>query len=106
MRDIGTSGIEPTGGHILVLPKPTEEVTEGGIILTQQTRDDNQRVATEGLLVAVGPSAWADLDDGKPWAAVGDKIIYSRHAGVDMVGDDDEDYVLMNDNDVLAKLLF
>ena len=105
-KDVNGSGILPTGGHILVLPKKIEEVTEGGIILLEDSRDKEQRASTEGILVAVGSSAWLDLDDGEPWAVVGDKISYSRYAGVDMTGKDGEQYVLINDNDVLARLLF
>ena len=103
---INESGIWPTGGHLLVLPKKVEEKTEGGIILLKDSVDKEQRASTEGTLVAVGSSAWADLDDGEPWAMIGDKISYSRYAGVDMIGKDGEQYVLINDNDVLARLLF
>jgi len=106
VKSINQSRIWPTGGHLLVLPKKVEEVTAGGIILPQDTRDKEQQAATEGTLIAIGPSAWLDLDNGEPWAAVGDKISYSRYAGVTMTGADDEQYVLINDNDVLARLLF
>lgn len=103
---VNQSGIVPTGGHLLVLPDKVEEMTKGGIILPQETRDKEQNAATVGTLVAVGFGAWTDLDDGKPWAEVGDKVSYARYAGVSMVGQDKETYVLINDNDVLARLLF
>ena len=105
-KALNESGIEPTGGHLLVLPKKVEEVTAGGIILPTDARDKEQQAATEGTLVAVGPAAWMDLDNGEPWAQVGDKISYARYAGVTMTGADDEQYILINDNDVLARLLF
>lgn len=105
-KGINQSGILPTGGHLLVLPDKVKEMTAGGIILPQDTRDKEQQAATVGTLIAVGPGAWSDLDDGSPWALVGDKVSYSRYAGVSMTGQDDESYVLINDNDVLAKLLF
>ncbi len=105
-ENINQSGILPTGGHLLVLPVVVKEMTSGGIILPQETRDKEQQAATVGTLIAVGRSAWADLDDGQPWALVGDKVSYSRYAGVSMIGQDGQDYVLINDNDVLAKLLF
>lgn len=104
--NINQSGILPTGGHLLVLPEKVEEMTAGGIILPQETRDKEQRESTVGILIAVGAGAWVDLDDGSPWAEVGDKVSYPRHAGVSMTGRDGESYVLINDNDVLAKLLF
>lgn len=106
VTSINQSGILPTGGHLLVLPKKVEEVTAGGIILPKDIQDKEQQAATEGTLIAIGPSAWRDLDDGKPWANIGDKISYSRYAGVAMDGSDGEQYVLINDNDVLARLLF
>lgn len=105
-QDINQSGIVPTGGHLLVLPNKVEEMTSGGIILPKTVQDREQREATIGILVAVGPGAWKDLDDGSPWAEAGNKISYPRHAGVTMTGQDGEAYVLINDNDVLAKLLF
>lgn len=103
---INQSGIIPTGGHLLVLPDKVEEMTAGGIIMPQETRDKEQQAATVGTLVDIGESAWADLDDGSPWAGIGDKVSYARYAGISMLGQDGESYVLINDNDVLAKLLF
>jgi len=105
-QSINQSGIVPTGGHLLVLPNKVEEMTSGGIIMPKTVQDREQREATIGLLVAIGSEAWKDLDEGLPWAAVGDKISYPRHAGVAMQGKDGNEYVLINDNDVLAKLLF
>ena len=106
MSNINESGIMPTGGHILVLPEKVEEKTSGGILIPDTVREQEQNAATRGTLIAVGPTAWVDLDDGTPWATEGQRIIFARHAGVAMKGQDDEDYVLMNDNDVLARLLF
>ena len=106
ITDFNQSGILPTGGHLLVLPEKVEEKTKGGIYLPKTTQEKEQQAATVGTLVAVGPTAWKDLDDGSAWAEVGNKISYSRYAGVTMLGNDNESYVLINDNDVLAKLLF
>lgn len=106
IKDINQSGIVPTGGHLLVMPDKVEERTKGGIILPQETRDKEQTAATVGTLIAAGSGAWADIDDGSPWAIVGDRVSYARYAGVSMLGQDNETYILINDNDVLAKLLF
>lgn len=106
MSDINISGIQPTGGHLLVKPEKVEEKTAGGIYIPETAREKEQQAATVGQLISVGSSAWTDLDDGKPWAKVGDKISYARYAGVSMTGADGENYVLINDNDVLAVLSF
>jgi len=105
-QNINQSGIIPTGGHLLVMPDKVEEMTAGGIYIPKTSQDKEQMAATVGTLVAVGSGAWADIDDGSPWATVGDKVSYARYAGVSMLGQDKETYVLINDNDVLAKLLF
>jgi len=100
------SGIMPTGGHILVLPDKVEEKTSGGLYIPETTRDKEQLAATMGTIIAVGFSAWTDIDDGNPWATVGDHVSYGRYAGVAMKGKDEENYVLINDNDILAVLSF
>ena len=100
------SGIIPTGGHILVLPDPVERTTPAGIVILDTTADKDQAAATSGKVIAIGASAWKDLDDGKPWAKVGDRVSYARYAGVAMKGQDELNYVLINDNDILAKLEF
>lgn len=102
---LNDSGIIPTGGHILVLPEKVEEKTAGGIYLPDTTRDQEQAAATIGTIVSIGQSAWNDIDDHN-WASVGDKVSYARYAGVAMKGQDDLDYVLINDNDILARLIF
>jgi len=104
-KEINESGIIPTGGHILVLPDKVKEKTDGGIYLPQTTRDKEQAAATSGTIISIGPFAWKDLDKGEPWAEVGDRISYARYAGVAMTGSNNVDYVLINDNDILAKLL-
>ena len=105
-EDINQSGIIPTGGHILVRPDKVEEVTAGGIIMPQETRDREQLGTTVGIVIAIGLDAWSDLNPIEPWAKVGDKINYAKHAGYSMRGQDGQDYVMMNDVDVLARLLF
>ena len=85
-QEINTSGILPTGGHLLVLPEKVEEKTAGGIYIPETSREKEQQAATIGKLVAVGPSAWKDLDDGSPWANVGDKVSYSRYTGCIVTG--------------------
>ena len=98
------SGIRPTGHYILVLPDPVEERTKGGIILTPNTVEDERRETTRGTVVEVGPTGWREFGDGSPWAAPGDHVCYGRHAGRFMRGVDDQDYVLMNVEDILAVL--
>ena len=96
------SGINPTGHHVLVLPDEVKEKTEGGIYLAPMGREQEQRAATKGKLIAIGPSAWAEFALGEPWAEVGDYISFAKYASIEMKGSDGKDYALLNDQDILA----
>jgi len=97
-------GIKSTGHHLLVKTDRIEEKTKGGIYLAPQSMEQERRAATTGILVDIGPSAWQEFADGQPWAKVGDRVSYAKFAGIEMMGDDGKDYVLLNDQDVLAVL--
>ncbi|KUK98241.1 MAG: 10 kDa chaperonin [Atribacteria bacterium 34_868] len=34
----------------------------------------------------------------------GDKVIYAKYSGTDIKGDDDEDYLILSEKDILAIL--
>ena len=113
MKEENKSGIYPTGGHILILPDDIEEADKtyrtakaAGLVLPDTVRDKEQAAATSGVIIAIGSTAWADLDDGQPWAAIGDRVSYARYAGKVIPGKDNVDYTLINDNDILARLIF
>lgn len=113
MKEENKSGIYPTGGHILILPDDIEEADKtyraakkAGLVLPDTAKDKEQAAATSGIVIAIGPTAWYDIDDGSPWAAVGDRVSYGRYAGKVIQGQDNVSYTLINDNDILAKLVF
>lgn len=98
--------IKAVGHRVLVKPDEIEKETAAGIILVQD--EDRQFAAQEyGTIVDIGPDAWKDFT-GEPWAKVGDKIIYSRYGGkiVREPGETDinKKFVILNDEDVLARL--
>jgi len=98
------SGIDPTGHHVLVLPDIVKEKTTGGIYLAPQSRDDEQRAATTGTLIAVGLSSWVEFANGEAWAAAGDHVSFAKYAGIEIDGIDQKKYTLLNDQDILAVL--
>lgn len=95
--------IDPVGHRVLVKPFEVETVTESGIQIV--LNEDREFAAQEyGTIVAVGPTAWKDFG-GEPWANVGDKVIYSKYGGkIVKMPNDPTKYVILNDEDVLAKL--
>ena len=98
------SGINPTGHYILILPDDVEKKSKGGIILANETVDNAERDTTQGTLVAIGSTGWAEFGEGKAWAGVGDHVSFGKHAGRDMPGIDGQKYIIMNAEDVLAVL--
>lgn len=102
------SGINPTEFKVLVKPKAVEEKTVGGIIIPDMTKDHEKYRQTEGEIVAISHLAFSyatpeEWGDAKP--KPGDRILYARNAGVFVKGPmDNEEYVLINDKDVVALI--
>jgi chaperonin GroES len=86
------------GDRVLVKVDP-EETTRGGIYLPDSAQEKPQR----GSVVAVGEGR--RLDSGKvvaPDVEVGDRVIFSKYGGTE-VKDGDEEYVVLNSDDIFAK---
>jgi len=95
--------IKPAGHRVLLKADPIETVSKGGIIVVASTEEEKlERAAqTNGTLVQTGQAAWEDYN--APWASVGDRVSYIRHAGK-WINDPvtGEEYVILNDIDILA----
>ncbi len=94
--------IKPLSDRILVKPLQEEEKTKGGIVLPDTVSKEKPQV---GEVLAVGPGR--TNDEGKIFPMPfkkGDKVIYAKYSGTDIKGDDDEDYLLLSEKDVLAIL--
>lgn len=100
---MNSSGITPLDLKVLVLPDPSDEITKGGIIIPETTKDRQKFAVTKATVVAVGPNAfreWGEAYNPKP----GDRVLHAQYAGSRVKGADDTDYILMNDEDVVAVL--
>jgi len=94
--------IKPLGDRILVKPIAEEERTKGGIVLPDTVSKEKPQVAE---VLAVGPGR--TNDDGKTFPMnfkKGDKVVYAKYSGTDLKDDNDEDYLLLSEKDVLAIL--
>ncbi|MGI6406324.1 MAG: co-chaperone GroES [Syntrophaceticus sp.] len=90
--------LRPLGDHVLVKPLSKEEKTEGGIYLPDTAKEKPQ----EGEVVAVGQGRM--LDNGTrvaPEVKAGDKVIFSKYGGTEFKIEDEE-YLIMRENDILA----
>jgi co-chaperonin GroES (HSP10) len=93
------------GHYILVTPDDyvDETKTESGLVVTKSRIE--KEGADTGVIYDIGPNAWKSFDDGKPWAQVGDRILFGRYAGYKVVDPDTEaTYFVMNDDDIKVKL--
>ena len=92
--------IQPLGERIAIKPMEQEQQTKGGIYLPDTAKEKPQ----EGEIVAAGPGRVNDDGTRMPMElAVGDKVIYSKYAGTEYKDGDDE-YLILRESDVLAKL--
>ncbi len=90
--------LKPLGARALVKPLDAEEKSSGGIILPEAAQERPR----EGEIVSVGPGALND--EGERMAmdvAVGDIVIYSSYGGTELKVDG-EDYLLVNESDIIA----
>jgi len=90
----------PLGERLIVTPMEQEEVLSSGIILPDTAKEKPQ----EGKVVAVGPGRLSDEGKHIPMELkVGDRVIYSKFAGTEYK-DGDEEYLILRESDVLAKV--
>ena len=92
--------VKPLGDRILVQRVEAMERTKGGIVLPDTAKEKPK----EGKVIAVGPGKV--LDSGETatiGVKAGDRILFSSYAGTE-VKIDDEDYLIMKEDDILAVL--
>jgi len=90
--------IRPLGDRILVQRLEEEELIKGGIIIPDTAKEKPQR----GSVKAVGLGRLDD--DGKRIpldVREGDEILFGKYAGNEVTVDDEE-YLIMREDDVLA----
>lgn len=97
------SGIIPVGVSILVKPDSIEQTSASGIILSTHSEHEREEMRqTDGVVIEIGPNAF--FDEKTPRCVVGDRVVMTAFAGMRRIGNDDEWYRLINDNDVKAIL--
>jgi chaperonin GroES len=99
---MNSSGIHPQGDRVLVRVETIEETTEGGIVIPKTELQRHEMAQIAGILVDHGVDAWSDY--AKPFAEVGQRVLYQRHSGIQLTGKDGELYRMVNDTDIIATL--
>jgi chaperonin GroES len=93
--------MQPLNDRLLVRPLKKEEVTRGGIVLPDTAQEKPQ----EGEIMAAGPGRLNDEGKRLPMEVQkGDRVLYSKYAGTE-IKIEGEDYLLLRESDVLAKIV-
>jgi chaperonin GroES len=104
-RSKSTSKVVPLGDRIVVKQSRQEEVRASGLVIPDTAREKPQL----GEVLAVGPGKLDDNGKRLPIdVKVGDRVLYAKYSGQEIprgvFGDDDEEYMVLKETDILAKL--
>lgn len=92
--------IKPLGNRVLV-KRSQANLSKGGILLP----DSAQEKPKQGEVVAIGPGVTNDEGQITPLELeVGNRILFGGFAGTEVKTDEEEDYLLMSEDDVLAVI--
>jgi chaperonin GroES len=82
--------LKPIGKRVAIKVKEPDEVTKGGIVLADNAKEPQQ----EGTVTGVG----SDVEEVK----VGDSVIFSFGAGLNVTTQEGEEYLILKEDDLLA----
>lgn len=102
--------LKPCGHRVLIKEEEIKTESDGGILLAVDDKIERANQTT-GTIVDYGFQAWKAFDHnqegncGKPWAQVGDRILFSKYAGK-IIEDPDtkEQFKIINDEDIIAVI--
>jgi chaperonin GroES len=96
--------VVPLGDRVVVKQTRQEEVRASGLVIPDTAREKPQL----GVVIAVGPGR---LDDNGKRIPIdlekGDRVLYAKYSGQDVprgVFGDEDDYMILKESDILAKL--
>ena len=88
----------PLGDRVVLKALVAEETTKSGIVLPGQNKEKPQQAE----VIAVGPGGMVNGNEVKMEVSVGDKVIYSKYSGTQVKVDEDEEYIIVSQSDILA----
>jgi len=97
---VNVKELKPLGDRVLIEPIFEEEKSKGGILLPDTVSKEKPQV---GEVLAIGPGATSKEGKIIPMnVKKGDKVVYAKYSGTDIKGDNDEDYLILSEKDILA----
>ena len=88
---------KPLFDRVVIKPEIEEKLSSCGIVLPETSQEKPQI----GTIVAVGDGENMDNDKNKMKVKVGDRVVFSKYAGVELKLDG-ENYVVMRQLDVIG----
>ena len=96
--------MKPLLHRIILKLDSVEEVTESGIIIASDTLKKERKAVETAIVVSIGPTAFKDYGGDENTVKVGQKVVIARYSGKEIKGTDGEEYVVVNDEDLLVIL--
>ena len=91
----------PLFDKVVLKPLVAEETTKSCIVLPGQAKEKPQQAE----VIAVGPGGLVDGKEVTMQVKVGDKVIFSKYSGTEIeTGEENEKYVIVKQNDILAVI--
>ena len=95
----------PVGYRLLVRPWSGQKKTDGGIILSDQTKETNEMTTVVGLVIKMGDLCYKDKDrfPNGAWCKEGQFVIYGRYSGARFKTKYGEHRIL-NDDEIIGTI--
>ena len=97
----------PAGYRMLIKLFELEQVSKGGIILVDESKQYADIACQVGEVIKQGPDCYTGEKFSRPWCKKGDFVIFAKHAGQKLEIKRDEKidkYLFINDDDVRATV--
>lgn len=91
--------LTPLGDRVVLKQLVAEETTKSGIVLPGQAKEKPQQAE----VIAVGPGGLVDGKEVEMNVKPGNQVIFSKYSGTE-VELDDEEYIIVKQDDILAIL--
>ena len=92
--------LQPLADRVVLKQLEAEETTKSGIVLPGKEKEKPQQAE----VITVGPGGVVDGKDVKMEVKKGDHVIYSKYSGTEVKLDDDKEYIIVKQSDILAVI--
>ena len=93
--------LKPLNDRLVIKPLQQEQVLSSGIVIPDSAKEKPQ----QGEVIAVGPGKRDDSGERVPLdIELGDRILYKKYTGQE-IQIDNEDLIVLEEREVLAKLV-